>query len=71
MTDDKRTTLTIRLTDAEKMEADVCAGYLGLPLSTFFRFAAKQLFNENRTKLVEAGLWIDTSTGDDSGERSE
>lgn len=26
MTDDKRTTLTIRLTDAEKMEADVCAG---------------------------------------------
>ena len=57
MADEKRVTLTIRLTETEKREADTCASYLGLPLSTYFRFAARQLFNENRGKMVEMGLW--------------
>ena len=57
MTDEKRVTLTVRLTPAEKHEADVCASFLGLPLSTFFRFAARQVFNQHRNDLERAELW--------------
>jgi hypothetical protein len=60
--DEKRVTLTIRLTETEKREADACASYLGLPLSTFFRFAARQVFNENRGKMVETSLWEQDSS---------
>lgn len=71
MAEDKRTTLTIRLTDAEKSEADACASYLGLPLSTFFRFAAKSVFNEHRAKMIEAGLWAETTSEISEGVRDE
>jgi len=50
-------TITIRLTQAEKAEIDACAKYLGLPISTFYRFAAKQVFNEHRKSMVDLGVW--------------
>lgn len=59
----KEITLTVRMTVAEKREADACACYLGLPLSTFFRFAARQLFNHNLQGMKESGAW---STSSDS-----
>ena len=61
MNDEKKVTLTVRLTEQEKREADACAKFLGLPLSTFFRFAARQIFNARRQQMIDAGYWEDNN----------
>lgn len=50
-------TLTVRLTPEEKAEFEAVARHLNLPVSTFLKFAAKELFNARFTSLRDAGLW--------------
>jgi hypothetical protein len=72
----KQVTLTVRMTLDEKREADACACHLGLPLSTFFRFAARKVFNDNREQMINAGTWQpenlpDHETSNTNSEQSE
>jgi len=63
-------TLTVRLTLEEKAQIEAVASYLNLPVTTFLKYAAKEVFNARLPALREAGLWPQPSQPGQNGGKS-